>query len=221
MNNDIFANVDEYIIDLFAKEDDLLKTIQGQNDSLGIPQINISPSQGKLLQVLAKVTSAKNILEVGTLAGYSTIWLARALGSSGKVVTLEVDAGYAEVAKSNFQKADVSDKIEIHIGQALDSLQRIADEGCPEFDMVFIDADKPPYLEYFNWAVKLCRKGAIIVADNVVRQGKVLDENSDDAAVKGVRRLSDALSTDERVTTTILQTVGLKEHDGMLIAVVN
>lgn len=221
MNNDTFANVDDYIIGLFAKEDDLLKTIQGQNDSLGIPQINISPSQGKLLQVLAKVTSAKNILEVGTLAGYSTIWLARALGSSGRVVTLEVDTGYAEVAKSNFQKADVSDKIEIHIGPALDSLQRIAEEGYPKFDMVFIDADKPPYLEYFNWAVKLCRKGAIIVADNVVRQGKVLDENSDDAAVKGVRRLSEALSADERVTTTILQTVGLKEHDGMLIAVVN
>ncbi len=221
MSTNIYTKVDEYIIDLFAKEDDVLKTIQERNDSLNIPQINISPSQGKLLQVLARLSTANNILEIGTCAGYSTVWLARALGNNGKVISLEVDEDFAGIARQNFKIADVSEKVDLRVGKAITTLEELYNTNTPKFDMVFIDADKPPYLEYFDWAIKLCRPGAIIVADNVVRDGKVLDDASTDAAVLGVRRLNKALSADKRVTTTILQTVGVKDHDGMLIAVVN
>ena len=170
--------------------------------------------------MLATLCSAQKILEVGTLAGYSTIWMARALPKDGRLVTIEFDALHASVAQENMQRAGLVDQVDIRIGKALDVLPQIEAEGIGPFDMIFIDADKPPYAEYFEWALKLSRPGTLIIADNVIREGQVLDPNSSDEKVKGVQRLNQLLATDTRVTATIFQTVGLKEHDGMAMAVV-
>lgn len=220
MNDTIFQQVDEFIINLTANEDKDLLNAQANNDAHNIPQINVSPSQGKLLQLFAKICNARQILEVGTLGGYSTLWLAKALPQDGKVTTLELNETYAEIARQNFNHTGLNDKIDIRIGNARDSLKELVDANAV-FDMIFIDADKPPYLEYFEWAIQLSRKGTIIIADNVIRSGKVLNKNSNDSAVLGVQRLLNTLPENTRVTSTILQTVGVKEHDGMLIAVVN
>lgn len=220
-NDNTFAKVDEYISNLLAGEDDVLKHAEQATAEAGIPAINISPVQGKLLQVFAKMCSAKNILELGTLGGYSTIWLARALPENGKVTTIELEPDYAKVAQANFEYAGLSNKIDIRLGKALDILPQLSAEQLPPFDLVFIDADKPPYTEYFEWAIKLARPGSIIIADNVIREGKVLDENSADEKVQGVRRLNSMLSNNEAVTSIILQNVGIKEYDGMVVAVVN
>lgn len=185
-----------------------------------MPLGGISANQGKLLQVLAKMCNAKTILELGTLGAYSTIWLARALPDGGKVITIEYDENNVGIARANIDKAGLTDKIEIRQGKAIDILQQLKAEEHT-FDMVFMDADKPPYTEYFELALNMSRPGTVIVADNVVRNGKVLDEESTDAAVLGVQRFNKALAQNKSVTATILQMVGLKEYDGMAIAVVN
>ena len=173
------------------------------------------------MQVLAKMCNAKTILELGTLGAYSTIWLARALPEGGKVISIEYNENNVAVANANIARAGLTDKIEIRTGNAIDVLQQLKAEGNHTFDMVFMDADKPPYTEYFELALSMSRPGTIIVADNVVRNGKVLDENSTDTAVLGVQRFNKALSENKAVTATILQMVGIKEYDGMAIAVVN
>ncbi len=220
MEQEIFESVDNYIADLLGDEDQALKDTVVSMEEAGIPPMNISANQGKFLQVLAITANAKKILEIGTCGGYSTIWLARALPEGGKLVSLEVDGAYAEIARSNIKKAGADHIAEVRVGKALDSLKTIEAENAGPFDMIFIDADKPPYVEYFEWALKLSRPGTIIVADNVIREGKILDENSTDEKVQGVQRLNKMLSADDRVTATIIQTVGCKYHDGMAIAVV-
>ncbi len=221
MNQALFASVDQYINSLLAPEDEALKaTVQSITDNQ-IPQISVSPNQGKFLQVLATLCRAKKILEVGTLAGYSTIWMARALPKDGHLVTIEFDPLHARVAQENMQRAGLAEQVDIRIGKAIDILPEIAAEGIgPPFDLIFIDADKPPYAEYYEWALKLSRPGTLIIADNVIREGQVLDPNCSDEKVQGVQRLNQILATDTRVTATIIQTVGEKEHDGMVIAVV-
>jgi len=221
MSKKPFAAVDKYIAKLLGPEDKALRSAVKSMKKADIPPMNISANQGKFLQVLAKTAGAKKILEIGTCGGYSTIWLARALPIDGHLITLEVDQAYADVARENIIKAGLDTVVDIKVGKALDTLQTLDAGDAGPFDMIFIDADKPPYTEYFDWAVKLSRPGTIIVADNVVREGKILDEKHPDEKVQGVQRLNKALATDERVTATIIQNVGVKYHDGMVIAVVN
>jgi caffeoyl-CoA O-methyltransferase len=220
MLNPVFDKVDEYISDLFIKNDHTLDNITRTIEESGIPQISVSANQGSLLHILALSVGAKKILEIGTLGGYSTVWMARALPGNGKLITLELDPKHAAVAAANIKTAGQDKKVEIRIGKALDLLPVLEKEGQGPFDMIFIDADKPPYTEYFQWALKLSRPGTLIIADNVIREGKVMDANATDEMVKGARRFNEALGKEQRVTATIIQTVGEKMHDGMALAVV-
>lgn len=221
MDTEIFSKVDKYISDLLAPEDKALTDAIKSLDSEGLPQHSVSANQGKFLQVMMIVCNAKKVLELGTLGGYSTIWLARALPDNGKIITIEVDKHHADVAQKNIENAGLSQKIDLRVGKALDILPQIIAENDERFDMIFIDADKPPYTEYFDFALQLSRPGTLIICDNVIREGKVLDNNSEDDKVQGVQRLNKMLSENKRVTATILHTVGVKEYDGMAIAVVN
>jgi len=221
MSKKLFKAVDRYIENLLGKEDKALKSAERQMKKAGIPLMNVSANQGKLLQVLARMANAKKILEIGTCGGYSTIWLARALPVDGHLITLEIDKDYAAVARESIIKAGLDTVVDIRVGKALDILNELdAEDGGP-FDMIFIDADKPPYTEYFELALKLSRPGTVIVADNVVREGKILDEKHTDEKVKGVQRFNKMLAGNDKVTATIIQTVGVKYHDGMAVAVVN
>lgn len=218
--NDLFGQVDDYIRDLVGKEDDALKAAARSVDENGIPPIAVSVNQGKFLHVLALAIGAKNILEVGTLAGYSTIWLARALPKDGKLISLEYDPKHASVARKNIANAGLSDQVEIRVGRAIESLPQLKKENLGPFDMIFIDADKPPYKEYYEWAIKLSHPGTLIIADNVIREGKVLDPKSEDDMVQGARRFNQAMAENQSTIGTIIQNVGAKVHDGMAIMVV-
>jgi caffeoyl-CoA O-methyltransferase len=220
MDINIFGAVDDYISNLFEKEDSSLKATEQSIIDSKIPAISISPNQGKFLQILARTNNAKKILEIGTLAGYSTIWLARALPKNGKLITLEYEPLHARVAQKNIEHAGLESIVEIREGKALDLLPKLVEEGAGPFDMIFIDADKAPYKEYFDWSLKLSCSGTLIVADNVIREGKVLDAKSTDEMVNGVKRFNAALAANPAVTATIIQTVGSKEHDGMALAIV-
>ncbi len=211
--------VDEYITGLFPSDPALEMVLQATR-AAGMPQINVSPVQGRLLHVLALTCGARTILEIGTLAGYSAIWMARALPADGKLITLEADPKHAEVARANIARAGLADRIEVRLGIALDVLPQLAAERKGPFDLIFIDADKTNLTTYFDWAVRLARPGSLIIADNVIRHGDVLDDSSADASLQGVRRFNEALSTDRRVTATIVQMVGIKGYDGMALAVV-
>lgn len=221
MNTSIFEKVETYIRNLFAPEDEVLSDTIQSLDREGLPQISISANQGKFLQIMAMMTNATKILELGTLGGYSTIWLARALTGQGKLITIEFDEHHAAVARKNIHKAGLSQKVELRVGKALDILPKMVADHEGPFDMIFIDADKPPYAEYFNHALQLSRPGTIIICDNVIREGEVLDNNATDEKVQGVQRLNQLLSNHPKVTATILPTVGVKGYDGMAIAVVN
>jgi len=221
MNNDVFSLVDTYIANLLNAPDNALTKTEESIEASNIPPISVSPNQGKFLQLLAKLCNAKKILEIGTLGGYSTIWMARALPQNGRLISLELDQHHADVAQKNITHAGLDAIVDIRIGKAIDLLPKIEAEGIGPFDMIFIDADKPPYVEYFQWALKLSRPGTLIVADNVIRDGKVLDPDCTDPMVKGAQRFNQMLSTNTAVTATIIQTVGTKEHDGMALAVVN
>ena len=221
MNTDIFEKVDKYISDLLGKEDKALKDATKSLDIEGLPHISVSPNQGKFLQVMAMACNATKILELGTLAGYSTIWLARMLPENGKMITIEFDKHHANVARKNIDNAGLTKKVDLRVGKALDILPKMIANNEGPFDMIFIDADKPPYAEYFEYAVTLSRPGTLIICDNVIREGKVLDSKSKDEKVQGVQRLNKMLSINKKVTATILQAVGVKEYDGMALAVVN
>jgi caffeoyl-CoA O-methyltransferase len=221
MNKELFENVDQYINNLLAHEDEALRAAEASVKEADIPPISISANQGKFLHVLARLANSKKILEIGTLVGYSTIWLARALPPDGQLITLELDRKHADVAQKNIIRAGLKSIVNIRIGKALDLLPVLKENGEGPFDMIFIDADKSPYAEYFEWALKLSRPGTLIVADNVIREGKVLDAKSSDEMVQGVQRFNSILSKNSAVTATIIQTVGSKDHDGMAIAVVN
>lgn len=220
MNAALFASVDQYISELLAVEDAALKAVEQSIIDHGIPQMSVSPNQGKFLQVLATLCKAQRILELGTLAGYSTIWMARALPRGGRLLSIEFDSTYARVAQENIDRAGLTNAVDIRIGKALDILPQLQTEDAGPFDMVFIDADKPPYVEYYEWALRLSRPGTLIIADNVIREGKVLNPDHEDERVQGVRRLNQLLANDRRVSATIFQTIGAKEHDGMAMAVV-
>jgi caffeoyl-CoA O-methyltransferase len=220
MNQQLFESVDQYISGLFHDEDECLRATEQSIIASGIPQISVSPNQGKLLHILARLCNAKKILEIGTLGGYSTIWMARALPEKGSLITLEIDPKHAEVAQKNFIRCGLASKINIRLGKAIELLPQLENEEAGPFDMIFIDADKPPYLEYFQWALKLSKPGTLILADNVIREGKVLLMESPDEMVTGVKRFNEFISTCAEVSATIFQTVGAKEHDGMAIAIV-
>jgi caffeoyl-CoA O-methyltransferase len=215
-----YAAVDTYIDELFGPADHVLVAAQERAAEAGLPDISVSPAQGRLLQVLALTCGARSILEIGTLGGYSTIWLARALPPDGRLISLEYEHRHAEVARRNVADAGLADRVEIRVGRALDGLADLEAQGAGPFDMVFIDADKPPYAEYLQAAVRLARPGTLIVADNVVRDGKVAAGPSDDPAVTGVQRFNAALAQDHRVAAAVVQQVGAKGHDGMALAVV-
>lgn len=218
MKQENFVAVDNYISALLAPEDKILTdTLLSLEDT---PNMSVSANQGKFLQLMAKVCSAKHILELGTFAGYSTIWLGRALPDDGKLITLEYDERHVNIATKNIANAKLDHIVEIRQGKALDILPKLSQEVAVPFDLIFIDADKPPYTEYFEWAITMSRPGTIIIADNVIRDGKVLDAEHPDEKVQGVRRFNEMLSKRTDVSATILQTVGTKEYDGMAIAVV-
>ena len=221
MDKNIYERVDNYISEISAQEDKILTDVIKSLEDENIPQMSVSANHGKFLQVLMISCNAKRVLELGTLGGYSTIWLARALPDKGKLISLEIDKHYSEVAKKNIENAGLSEKVDIRLGRALDILPTFIEQNEEPFDFIFIDADKPPYTEYFELAIKLSREGTIIVCDNVIREGKVLDENSSDEKVLGVQKLNESLRKNKNITATIIQTVGIKEHDGMVVAVVN
>ncbi len=213
--------VDRYIEDRLLPPDPVMEAVLEASAAAGLPAIQVSPAQGKLLMLLARAQGTRSILEIGTLGGYSTIWLARALPDGGRLITLEADPKHAEVAAANFARAGLAHLIDLRVGLALDTLPQLAAEGRGPFDFIFIDADKLPYADYFAWAIKLSRPGSVIIADNVVRDGAVLDAGSDDPGVRGVRRLNEFLAADPRVSATAIQTVGSKGYDGFVMALVN
>jgi predicted O-methyltransferase YrrM len=215
-----FDTVDEYINSVLVPPDPALDSARQAAAAAGLPDIAVTPSQGKLLHLLARSQIARNILEVGTLAGYSTIWMARALPADGRLITLEFNAKHAEVARANIAHAGLSDKVELREGPALESLPKIAAENRPPFDLIFIDADKENNAGYFDWALKLSRPGSLIFVDNVIRDGAVADPKSKDPMVQGVRRLNEMLAKETRVIATTIQTVGSKGYDGFTLALV-
>jgi caffeoyl-CoA O-methyltransferase len=221
MDQKIFEDVDHYISDLFLPQDAVLTAAEESHKLENIPLISVSPNQGKFLHLLVRIANARKILELGTLAGYSTIWMARALPVDGKLISLEIDPRHAEVARKNIERAGLSEKIDVQVGKAIDLLSQLVEKKAGPFDMIFIDADKEPYAEYFEWALKLSRSGTLIIADNVIRDGQVLNPDAEDSKVKGVQRFNKALAANKKVTATILQTIGVKEYDGMAIAIVD
>jgi predicted O-methyltransferase YrrM len=218
MNEERWAAVDEYIAELLVQSDAVLDSVLESATAAGLPAIHVSVAQGKFLNLVARIMQAQRILELGTLAGYSTIWLARALPANGKLITLEVDPQRAQIAKANFLKANLGDKIELRLGEALNTLPLLFEQNPPPFDLIFIDADKPNIPHYFAWALKLARPGSLIIVDNVVRNGEVINAQSDDPNVKGVRQLNDIIAAEPRVSATVIQTVGSKGYDGFLFA---
>jgi predicted O-methyltransferase YrrM len=220
MTQNQWTAVDRYITDLFVPSDPALDAALQATADAGMPPINVAPNQGKLLHILALAQGARAILEIGTLGGYSTIWLARALPADGRLITLEADPKHAEVARANIARAGLAGVVEVRLGRALDTLPQLVAEGRGPFDLVFIDADKPNTAAYFAWALKLTRRGSLIIADNVVRAGAVIDARSAHASVQGVRQFCAALAAEPRVSATAIQTVGSKGYDGLSIALV-
>jgi len=215
---DQWTEVDRYISDLLVPSDPVLDAALEASAAAGLPTIQVSPTQGKLLHILARSLGARKILEIGTLGGYSTIWMARALPAGGRLITLEYSPKHAEVARANIARAGLASVVEVRVGRALDTLPQIAAEG--PFDLIFIDADKEGYPDYLPWAMKLSRPGSVIIGDNVVRKGAVIDAVSSDADVQGVRRFYELLAAEPRVSSTAIQTVGSKGYDGFAIALV-
>jgi predicted O-methyltransferase YrrM len=219
--SDTWNAVDDYVGGLIVKPDSALDSALASTAAAGMPPIAVSAAQGKLLHLIARMLRAERILEVGTLGGYSTIWMARALPADGRIISLEIDPRHAEVARANLARAGVDGVAEVRIGAALDALPKLAEEDGGPFDLMFIDADKANIPEYFRWGVKLTRPGGVIIVDNVIRNGAVLDDSGSDPAVEGVRRLNEQLATLSEVTATTIQTVGAKGYDGFTLAMVN
>lgn len=221
MSLEKWTAVDQYIASLLLPADEPLETAQAAIEAAGLPAISVSPVQGKLLYLLARMTRAERILEIGTLGGYSTLWLARALPPHGKLVTLEINPHHAAVAQANFDRAGLADRIKLRLAPARGSLAMLIADHVAPFDFVFIDADKPSSPEYFAASLELTHAGSLIIVDNVVREGAVIDTTSSDENVQGVRRLLREISQEPRVTATTLQTVGLKGYDGFVLSLVN
>ncbi|WP_052869057.1 O-methyltransferase [Streptomyces niger] len=218
MSQQQWTAVDDYFSSLLAPADEALEAALRDSDAAGLPRINVTPNQGKLLHLLAQTQGARRILEIGTLGGYSTIWLGRALPADGRLITLEYDAHHAEVAKANLDRAGLADRTEVRVGPALDSLAKLVAEGAEPFDVVFIDADKPNNPHYLDWSLKLTRPGSLIIGDNVVRGGKVAEADSTDPTVQGTRRFLELMAKHPKLSATALQTVGSKGYDGFALA---
>jgi predicted O-methyltransferase YrrM len=215
-----WAPVDRYFADLLIAPDPALAAALDRSAAAGLPPINVSPNQGKLLHLLARAIGAQKILEIGTLGGYSTIWLARALPPAGRLITLEADSRHADVARGNIARAGLAGMVDVRLGLALETLSQLAAEEHEPFDFFFIDADKENNTEYFEWALRLSRPGSVIVVDNVVRGGNVIDAESRAPDIQAVRRFNERLASEPRVTATAIQTVGSKGYDGFAIALV-
>ena len=220
MSQERWTAVEEYIAGLFVPPDPALDWALAESDAAGLPRIELAPNAGKLLHIIARMVQARRILEIGTLGGYSTIWLARALPPGGRLITLEADPSHAEVARTNIARAGLAEVVELRLGRALDALPRLAAAGAGPFDLIFIDADKPNNPDYLAWALRLSRVGSLIVIDNVVRSGAVIDDASPDPDVQGVRRMNEMLAAERRVSATAIQTVGSKGYDGFALALV-
>jgi predicted O-methyltransferase YrrM len=216
MSLDQWTAVDRYITDLLVPADPALEAALAASDKAGLPAIAVAPNQGKMLMILAQSMSARKILEIGTLGGYSTIWLAKALPAGGRLITLEANPKHAEVARENIARAGFAEAVEVRLGKAQETLAGLESEA--PFDMIFIDADKTGYPEYLSWAIKLARRGTLIIADNVVRNGAIIDAESTDANVQAVRRFNELLAAESRLSATAIQTVGSKGYDGFTIA---
>ena len=220
MTGALWTAVDEYITHMLAPPDPVLDAALEASSATGLPAIQVTPNQGKLLHLLARLHGARRILEIGTLGGYSTIWLARALPADGRLITLEADPRHADIARANISRAGLDAMVDLRVGRALDTLPRIAAEGGGAFDLIFIDADKQSIPEYFRFARKLSSRGSLIIVDNVVRDGKVIDAASDDPDIQGIRRFNEMLAAEPDVCATAIQTVGAKGHDGFAIVLV-
>jgi predicted O-methyltransferase YrrM len=220
MREETWNQVDRYFSDLLSAPDPTLDAVLEASAAAGLPSINVSPNQGKLLYLLARAIGARRILELGTLGGYSSIWMARALPADGRLMTLEAAPKHAEVARANFLRAGLADVIEVIVGRALDTMPRLVEQGEAPFDLIFVDADKPSTTEYFEWALRLSHPGSLIIVDNVVRDGEVADAASRSETVQGIRRFLERLAAEPRVIATALQTVGVKGYDGFAIALV-
>ena len=220
MTEALWTAVDQYITDMLVPRDPALDAALEASDAAGLPSIQVTPNQGKLLHLLALLQGARRILEIGTLGGYSTIWLARALPDDGRLITLEADPRHAEVARANISRAGLADLVDLRVGRALETLPGIAAEGGGAFDLVFIDADKRSIPEYFRFARNLSQRGSLIVVDNVVRDGRVIDAGSLDPDILGIRRFNEMLAAEPGICATAIQTVGAKGHDGFAIVLV-
>ncbi|ETI70115.1 O-methyltransferase [Neobacillus vireti] len=213
-------DVDVYFSTKLHTTDPVMDLILKTNSEAGLPAIDVAPNQGKFLYLLAKLKGAKNILEIGTLGGYSTVWLGRALPDDGRLITLEYNSKHAKVAEENIRKAGLANKIEVIVGPALDTLPTLKEKGISTFDFIFIDADKPNNPQYLKWALELSGPGTVIIGDNVVRKGHVIDADSEDESVQGVRQFIDLLSDESRIDSTAIQTVGSKGYDGFVLGIV-
>ncbi|MFG1241955.1 O-methyltransferase [Xanthobacter sp. V7C-4] len=220
MSATLWAEMDDYIVERLLPADPVLDEALAASGKAGLPAISVSAAQGQMLHLFARMIGARRILEIGTLGGYSAIFLARALPADGKLVTLEFEPRHAEVARANLARAGLSDKVDLRVGRAIDTLPKLEEEGQGPFDLIFIDADKPSNPDYLHWALRLSRPGTVIICDNVVRSGKVLDSESSDANVIGVRRLFDLAGADPRLSSTAVQTVGAKGYDGFALLLV-
>jgi predicted O-methyltransferase YrrM len=220
-NDQIWRNVDEYVGEVLVREPAELTNVLNANREAGLPDISVSAPQGKMLYVLAAACGAKRILEVGTLGGYSTIWLGKALPSDGKLISLEYEEKHAAVARANIKQAGLAERVEVQVGAAADSMKKMIEQREKPFDVIFIDADKEGYPQYFELSMQLVRRGSLIIADNVVRHGEVINAKSEDSRVQGIRKFNEIVSRDKRVEATAIQTVGKKGYDGLAFIVVN
>ena len=218
---DVWKNVDAFFTEALIPADVAFDAALAANREANLPAIDVTLLQGKFLELLIRATRAKRILEIGTLGGYSTLWMARAVGENGKVITLELEKRHAEIAQRNLENAGVAGWVELRVGLAAKSLAGLVAEETAPFDFIFIDADKAGYPDYIQWSLKLSQPGTLIVADNVVRDGKVVDPDNPDPNIMGVRRFTELVAAEPRLTTTVLQTVGSKGYDGFAIAIVN
>jgi len=213
----LWSDVDDYLVEVLGIGDPVVRDALRRSVEAGLPPINVAPHQGRMLELLARGWGARRILEIGTLGGYSTIWLARALAGDGVLVSLELDARHAEVARRNIDQAGFAALAQVRVGLALDSLRSLVDEHAAPFDLIFIDADKESYPEYFEWSLQLARPGTLVIADNVIRDGAILDPENTDARVAGVRRFLERVGREPRVSATAVQTVGGKGYDGFAL----
>jgi predicted O-methyltransferase YrrM len=217
VTDETWSAVDRYITEQLVKPDPVFDEILERSRAAGLPPISVSPAQGKFLQLLVSAAGARDLLEVGTLGGYSATWMARGLQDGGRLLSIELESRHANVARENFTLAGVADRIEVLVGSGATVMERLAGERPQSFDLIFIDADKGGYPDYFRFSMSLARPGALIVADNVVRGGKVIDQRSREAEVLGIRRFYEAVAAEPRATATTLQTVGVKGYDGLAI----